>query len=86
MLYYIRELQPIIVGFFMAARGRSKGEGFLIALFSETQIKACIEQLLSQGRTTTKTMNCPLLRRAEPFLESQENIKSTNTMNSEGLL
>ena len=86
MLYYIRKLQPIIIGFFMAARGRRKGEGFLIALFSETQIEARIEQLLSQGRTTTKTMNCPLLRRAEPFLELQEDIESTNTMNDERLL
>jgi len=86
MLYYIRELQPIIIGFFMAARGRRKGKGFLIALFSKTQIEVCIEQLLSQGRTTTETMNRPLLRRAEPFLELQENIKRTNTMNSEGLL
>ena len=86
MLYYIRELQPIIVGFFMAARGRRKGEGFLIALFSETQIEARIEQLLSQGRTTTETMNRPLLRRAELFLELQENIKGTNTMNDERLL
>lgn len=72
------------VGLVVAAVGRGEGVALLVATWAETEVKPCIEELASEGRTATEAVDGPALRRTKFLLEAQQMVEGADTVDGDG--